>query len=390
MLDALKDYHRNGVRWAYHLPAGSVSLLLASVLCRLQKKLIQVDMISFQEFCACIRSPEIKDAPVHVADWVVPTLCEWGRCFNLRLGSRTFGQDLLGNDQLLSDLPFNAWVLPDRGASWSSWDSSQQLTMFQQRPPELEPHVPAVWTPPPRTCVQVFTASDDHEKAFSPVAGRVRLPERMPSLERKAYIKETRKNFAAKERTCAQQRQTRPTSLDDLKAKGDDAAGAPVAQTADELEGNAHQRLPREHLDICKDVEGYTMSVLYCTKFSGSLASGYAPIKESLPCSYEVLLRYINELPLGNWSPCWPFAGLVLNFGAMTDPHIDEDLEICVVITFGKFTGGKLGLYEAKLLFELDRFSILIFPSEKFIHFNLPFQGEWGSIALATEKASLI
>ncbi|EJD41457.1 hypothetical protein AURDEDRAFT_169354 [Auricularia subglabra TFB-10046 SS5] len=332
--------------------------------------------------------------------------------------------------------------------------------MFQQRPPELEARVPAVWTPPPRTCVQVLTASNDHEKAFSPVAGRVRLPERMPAPERKAYIKEMRKNFAAKERTFAQQHQTRPTSLDDLKAKsaahlfaeetnylvvpakfarehqqdlkfcskngaliaqvldtsvfseqevrplfeylvqamrinpetiptkgddsyvtfpavhcvvsnrysehGDDAAGVPVAQTADELEGNTHQRLPREHLDIRKDVEGYNDVCAVLHKIFRLIGER---IKESLPSSYKVLLRYIDELPLSNWSPY---------------------LEICVVITFGRFTGGELGLYEAKLLFELDGFSILIFPSEKFTHFNLPFQGERGSIALATEKASLI
>lgn len=111
-------------------------------------------------------------------------------------------------------------------------------------------------------------------------------------------------------------------------------------------------------------------------------------MKEHLPKSYDILMRYVESLPMGSWSPCYPFSGFVLNFGVMTDPHIDDDLEICVVITFGKFTGGELALYEGKLLLELDGFSICIFPSDKFTHFNLPYEGQRGSMAMATEKAS--
>jgi hypothetical protein len=112
-------------------------------------------------------------------------------------------------------------------------------------------------------------------------------------------------------------------------------------------------------------------------------------IQRYLPEEYIVLLKYINELPAGVWSPCHPFAGFVINFGVATDAHIDkEDLYVCVVITFGDFRGGQLGLYEAKILLEMEGFHICFFPSDRFTHFNFPFQGQRGSISLSTEKAS--
>jgi hypothetical protein len=57
-----------------------------------------------------------------------------------------------------------------------------------------------------------------------------------------------------------------------------------------------------------------------------------------------------------------------------------------VVIPFGEFTGGELGLHEAGLLFGLKTGDIIVFLSFRFSHFNLHFKGSRGSLVRHSDK----
>lgn len=93
-------------------------------------------------------------------------------------------------------------------------------------------------------------------------------------------------------------------------------------------------------------------------------------------------------LPLGSWSPAAPFGGFVLNFGNATIAHVDHDTGLCVVIIFGDFEGGELGLYEVKFLLRFSGFTIVIFLSKDLTHFNNHFKGNRISLVLTTEDAA--
>lgn len=78
----------------------------------------------------------------------------------------------------------------------------------------------------------------------------------------------------------------------------------------------------------------------------------------------------------------------MINFSVATGGHRDlKDLEFCAISTFRKdWKGGKLCLYEAKLVIDLRPGDIIIFPSGRITHFNLHFEGEKGSLVLHTDR----
>ncbi|KZV83823.1 hypothetical protein EXIGLDRAFT_754177 [Exidia glandulosa HHB12029] len=169
--------------------------------------------------------------------------------------------------------------------------------------------------------------------------------------------------------------------------KGDDLTTDPdAAPCMDRLDGNDKQRLLRLHRDARADLLAWRTTATGLEKVFALIT---ARLKEHLPEQYEILLNFVETIPCGSWSPCAPFGGMVLNYGVSCESHVDDDLALCVVIIFGEFEGGELGLYEARVLLELKGMSIFVFCSDKLTHFNCPFQGSRGSIALSTEKASV-
>ncbi|KAJ7695870.1 hypothetical protein B0H16DRAFT_1224749, partial [Mycena metata] len=83
---------------------------------------------------------------------------------------------------------------------------------------------------------------------------------------------------------------------------------------------------------------------------------------------------YVTKLPLNERSLAYPFGGFVINVSVSTRGHRDRfDKLFCVVIPFGKWTGGELCLFEPGFVFKLHPWDILIFPSCDITHFNLHF-----------------
>ncbi|KZV84687.1 hypothetical protein EXIGLDRAFT_776269 [Exidia glandulosa HHB12029] len=491
-LDRLMEWHGKGLRWAFMMNAGSVPLLLGAAVLNMRRALSRTSWDVLREFCTCIRDPAKKNV-LYVQNFIVPTLVEWGKCFNVRLGTRIFGRDLKEDDKILEQLEFNTLRLPARGIHWADWKADNQLTVFESLPPALQPtlehRLPQTWIPPSRPCTTVVFK----KMSMKTRLGMAKTPDFDPPRRKKPkkeYTKAEKKarsqaarvrrnKWADEERAAAREGQLIPDTLADLQDMadvhtfeeegpyvrlesklarknqtdvkcldsdgtlmvdvldtscfeeresdalydylidatgvdrrgiatssagplrpfqalhlvvtnryselGDDAAAAQTSEDADDLEGNAHQRVPRPHLDIRRDIQGYNDVCAVLQKIFRLVAER---IKERYPKTYKVLMDYVEVLPLGAWSPCYPLAGFVLNFGGMTQPHFDQDLGVCIVVTFGRFEGGELALYEGKILLDLDGFSICIFPSDFFTHFNLPFKGERMSMAMATEKVS--
>ena len=75
-----------------------------------------------------------------------------------------------------------------------------------------------------------------------------------------------------------------------------------------------------------------------------------------------------------------------MNVGAETSAHIDpQDNGLCAVIPFGDWEGGELCLCQPGIVLELCAGDVVIFPSNKILHFNLAMQGHRGSMVLSTD-----
>ncbi|KAJ7504087.1 hypothetical protein B0H11DRAFT_1710380, partial [Mycena galericulata] len=106
-----------------------------------------------------------------------------------------------------------------------------------------------------------------------------------------------------------------------------------------------------------------------------------------LPKEYNAIRVYATRLPLNERSHAHPFGGFVFNVSVSTRGHRDEgDKLFCVVLPFGEWTGGELGLFEPKLLLRPRPWDAIIFPSCKITHFNLDFEGIRLSLVLHSDK----
>jgi hypothetical protein len=106
-----------------------------------------------------------------------------------------------------------------------------------------------------------------------------------------------------------------------------------------------------------------------------------------MPEQHSELAIFCDILPLNCRPATYPFSGCVINIQVSTAGHRDSlDKTICVVIPFGKFEGGEVVLYEAGIVIDLRPGIVLIFPSFKFTHFNLHFNGFRGSVVLLSDK----
>ncbi|KAK7019069.1 hypothetical protein R3P38DRAFT_2783848 [Favolaschia claudopus] len=116
---------------------------------------------------------------------------------------------------------------------------------------------------------------------------------------------------------------------------------------------NLKDRAPHRSEDITKHPEEYKVLAEAFTDFFEYLRIA---LEAYLPEETQELSFFIDELPLQSSSPCYPFGGFVINVCACTWGHRDQkDKRMCVVAPFGgPYTGGKLCLYEGKVVFDLE------------------------------------
>ena len=112
-----------------------------------------------------------------------------------------------------------------------------------------------------------------------------------------------------------------------------------------------------------------------------------AILAKHLPEEYKIIRVLVENLPLHDRPPTYPFGGFVLNIQVCTNGHIDKfDDTVCLVIPFGKYTGGDLVLWEPGVVIDAKQGDLIIFPSSQITHFNLHFTGFRGSVVMHTDK----
>jgi uncharacterized protein (DUF2237 family) len=90
---------------------------------------------------------------------------------------------------------------------------------------------------------------------------------------------------------------------------------------------------------------------------------------------------------MGQECPAFPFTGFVMNICVCTTGHRDVgDFKLCVVMPFGNWKGGELGMWEPRLVFEAGPGDLLSFPSSQITHFNLHMKGVRCSLVMQTDK----
>ncbi|KAJ7456869.1 hypothetical protein B0H11DRAFT_1617531, partial [Mycena galericulata] len=102
---------------------------------------------------------------------------------------------------------------------------------------------------------------------------------------------------------------------------------------------NITQRTPHKSKELLDQPEEYAILAEAFTDFFQILR---VALEKYLPEDTRELSFYIDKLPLGASSPCYPFGGFVVNLDACTWAHRDKDRRLCLVFPLGKFTGGQL------------------------------------------------
>ncbi|KAJ7832109.1 hypothetical protein B0H13DRAFT_1575332, partial [Mycena leptocephala] len=131
-------------------------------------------------------------------------------------------------------------------------------------------------------------------------------------------------------------------------------------------------RFPRQAQELRESHEEYA---LLAHAFGDFFDLIRVALKTYLGQEYDEIKMLAEALPLGASSPAYPFAGFVLNVGACTWAHRDQDKLACFVIPMGDYEGGQLALYETGFSFNLQMGEVLAFPSCDMTHFNLHFTG---------------
>ncbi|KAJ7018405.1 hypothetical protein C8F04DRAFT_977306 [Mycena alexandri] len=150
---------------------------------------------------------------------------------------------------------------------------------------------------------------------------------------------------------------------------------------------NMRQRVPYESKETLDKPEEYAHLADALTDFFTVISvSVRLLVAHLMPEDTKELKMYVDQLPLGASSPCYPFGGFVINIDSCTRAHRDpKDLWLCLIAHMGKHTGGQLGLYEVGLSFDLRLGNILVFPSWRLTHFNCHYVGKRATIVLHTD-----
>ncbi|KAF8824192.1 hypothetical protein HHX47_DHR8000130 [Lentinula edodes] len=136
-------------------------------------------------------------------------------------------------------------------------------------------------------------------------------------------------------------------------------------------------------------------------KFSGPFKDLKQSLEETLrwvsekvlqihPNTFHEISATVDLLPLQDTSPASPFTSIVFNINVSTLAHRDKnDKSACICITVGNPQGGELDLYEPKLLLETCNRDVVVFHSDRYTHFNLPYSGTRGSIVIHADKTGV-
>jgi hypothetical protein len=110
-------------------------------------------------------------------------------------------------------------------------------------------------------------------------------------------------------------------------------------------------------------------------------------MQKILPDNFKNLGVLVETLPLNEWTPIYPFSGIIVNVNIATRGHRDEgDEELCMVITVSDCEGGALVLHEAGIVVESSNGDCVGFPSVTQTHYNLDFTGLRASLVFHTDK----
>ena len=109
-----------------------------------------------------------------------------------------------------------------------------------------------------------------------------------------------------------------------------------------------------------------------------------------LPEHTKILQQWVNIPPSNEFSPVFPFSGLVINVNMAMRTHRDwEDLSLCLVFEISDCKGGELCMMEPKLVLHLRNGNAVAFSSHKITYFNLNFKGKRASLVFHSDKAGL-
>ena len=105
---------------------------------------------------------------------------------------------------------------------------------------------------------------------------------------------------------------------------------------------------------------------------------------------FDILKQWVELLPSNNFSPVFPFGGLMINMNVVTRVHRDEeDLSLCFILEISDCEGGELCLMEPGLVIELKNSDGVAFCSNKITHFNLDYKGSCASFVFHSDRARL-
>ncbi|KAJ4484259.1 hypothetical protein C8J55DRAFT_510158 [Lentinula edodes] len=106
-----------------------------------------------------------------------------------------------------------------------------------------------------------------------------------------------------------------------------------------------------------------------------------------LPDFFEGLEGEIDIVPLYDSTPGRPFRSIVINLNCATLAHKDQqDQKGCIVLVISSCSGGELCFFEPKLVLEMFNGDFVAFPSRRYTHFNLHYQGIRSSLVLHSDK----
>lgn len=96
----------------------------------------------------------------------------------------------------------------------------------------------------------------------------------------------------------------------------------------------------------------------------------------------------MERLPNNDFSPFYPFGGVVLNFNVTTRLHRDkEDQDLCMILVLSDCVGGGLGIVEPGVLADLENGDMMAFASADITHFNLDFKGKRVSMVFHSDRS---
>lgn len=92
-------------------------------------------------------------------------------------------------------------------------------------------------------------------------------------------------------------------------------------------------------------------------------------------------------LPYNEFSPFYPFGGVVLNFNVVTSCHEDpQDEGVCLLLILSEGKGGALGLVQPGIRVDLENGDLFAFRSADITHFNLDYQGKRVSMVFHSDR----